>query len=424
MIYQIDGLNISYEYNGGYGTINTWIDSFTAARKGLIQETMEYFGSYMGDDKQDIKQLSYYTVPIGSETTLPSEAPDDISYGLFRYVDSLSSFGNSSQGWQKAVREVANWYTHNVKTYSQTTMTMCSLTGMQVRWDCSGFVTACLQRYGLLRDVKWPPSSRSYANDPSLGRALENGGFEKLLFSWDTVQPFDIIVYNGHIEIYNGRINGKHTSWAWGAYHPTLPCGTAHVSAGYDYIWRCKGGGNGILFNKTIGTVMPGESGLSDFMFKYLYQVEAGIEFGKPMPNKLLVGVDLGDHKGHRTFGAGLAFHPNGRQYMDAIKSKWTQQELDSLFTQTAKQKVATVKKWASSHRVTLNQNQIDCIVSCIYNFGEKFLNKQVCQIIARNPNDPAIYNIWAHMSDRQGAKYPGLIKRRKMEADHYIGRV
>ena len=87
MIYQIDGLNISYEYNGGYGTINTWIDSFTAARKGLIQETMEYFGSYMGDDKQDLKQLSYYTVPIGSESTLPSEAPDDISYGLFRYVD-------------------------------------------------------------------------------------------------------------------------------------------------------------------------------------------------------------------------------------------------------------------------------------------------------------------------------------------------
>lgn len=42
--------------------------------------------------------------------------------------------------------------------------------------------------------------------------------------------------------------------------------------------------------------------------------------------------------------------------------------------------------------------------------------------MIAANPNNPAIKNTWEHLSDVQGAKYPGLIKRRRFEAAWYFG--
>jgi hypothetical protein len=41
-----------------------------------------------------------------------------------------------------------------------------------------------------------------------------------------------------------------------------------------------------------------------------------------------LKGVDYKDANGHRTFGYGLLYHPNGN-YMDQIKAEWTQPELE-----------------------------------------------------------------------------------------------
>ena len=49
------------------------------------------------------------------------------------------------------------------------------------------------------------------------------------------------------------------------------------------------------------------------------------------------------------------------------------------------------------------------------------FLNKQICKLIIANPNNPAIKNTWSHLSDAQGRKYPGLIKRRQAEAKWYF---
>lgn len=60
-------------------------------------------------------------------------------------------------------------------------------------------------------------------------------------------------------------------------------------------------------------------------------------------------------------------------------------------------------------------------MVCASYNFGLRFLQKNVCKLIAANPDDPKIHYEWEHLSDKQGAKYPGLIARRKFEADWYI---
>ena len=86
------------------------------------------------------------------------------------------------------------------------------------------------------------------------------------------------------------------------------------------------------------------------------------------------------------------------------------------------KQMVGKVQNWKNKNNVDLNQNQIDAITSACYNFGPGFLNKPICKMIAANPNNPAIKNTWEHLSDVQGAKYPGLIKRRRFEAAWYFG--
>ena len=73
------------------------------------------------------------------------------------------------------------------------------------------------------------------------------------------------------------------------------------------------------------------------------------------------------------------------------------------------------------SNKIKLNQNQKDAIISACYNFGYGFLQKQICKLIASNPNNPQIKTTWEHLSDAQGKKYPGLIKRRKAEANWYF---
>lgn len=168
----------------------------------------------------------------------------------------------------------------------------------------------------------------------------------------------------------------------------------------------------------------PGETGVSEGMFKYIVQKETGKQFGYQMPAKDLKGYDLGDAKGHKTYGYGLLYHPISGKYMDETKSTYTQQELEQLYKLSVKKFVGKVQNWINNNNLQLNQNQIDAITSACYNFGTGFLNKNIAKMIVANPNDPNIPNVWAHLSDAQGKKYPGLIKRRAEEAAWYSGRM
>lgn len=149
---------------------------------------------------------------------------------------------------------------------------------------------------------------------------------------------------------------------------------------------------------------------------------ESGKSFGYTMSDKDLKGYDLGDANGHRTFGYGLLYHPNGK-YMDQVKSTWTQSELEDLYKQTVSNMQRKVDQWSNKHNITLTKNQRDAITSACFNFGPGFLNKNIAKKIAKNPNDPSIYEDWANLSNKQGQKYPGLIKRRQKEANWYFGR-
>lgn len=173
----------------------------------------------------------------------------------------------------------------------------------------------------------------------------------------------------------------------------------------------------------------PGETGLSTGMLNFICQYETGHLFGYKMTAKDLNGYDLGDARGHKTYGYGILFHPVTQKYMDTIKQSWSQVELENLFKTHAKSISMKIDVWAQKNNVKLNQNQKDAIASACYNFGIGFLTNSgnvysaVVQMIKTNPNNPEIPNRWAHMSDAQGKKYPGLIKRRKAEANWYIGK-
>ena len=161
--------------------------------------------------------------------------------------------------------------------------------------------------------------------------------------------------------------------------------------------------------------------GISNGMINFICQYETGKKFGYTMTAKDLNGYDLRDAGGHKTYGYGLLYHPTTQKFMDTIKKVWTQKELEQLFLQHAKQASNKIDAWANANKVKLNQNQKDAIACACYNFGFGFLQKQICKIIAANPNNPSIRNIWSHLSDVQGKKYPGLIKRRQAEARWYF---
>lgn len=177
-------------------------------------------------------------------------------------------------------------------------------------------------------------------------------------------------------------------------------------------------GANDLTFGLVPGD--PGDTGLSDGMLNFVCQYETGHKFGYNLTSKDINGYDLGDAGGHRTFGYGLLYHPNGK-YMDTIKGSWTKEELENLFKIHAKEISGKIDKWAQKNNITLKQSQKDAIASGCYNFGIGFLNKNVCKMIIADPNNPEIKNVWAHLSDVQGKKYPGLIKRRQAEAQWYF---
>lgn len=171
--------------------------------------------------------------------------------------------------------------------------------------------------------------------------------------------------------------------------------------------------------------VVPDNIGVSPEMFKYIYNVESGVTWGSKLPDKLLKGKDV-EGQGNLTYGAGLLYHPNGKRMMD-VKRDWTQEELDKLFAISISNSAKRVRNWASKHNITLNQNQVDSILSACYNFGFGFLTNpdksysKTVNMIKENPNNPNIGNAWAHISDAQGKKFPGLVRRRRYEANHYF---
>ena len=170
---------------------------------------------------------------------------------------------------------------------------------------------------------------------------------------------------------------------------------------------------------KSQGFQAPIADGASQEGLNLISKFETGKDFGYKMSQKDLYGYNLGESHGKKTYGYGLLYHPSGK-FMQDIKAVWTQPELEQLFVQSVNKKAEAVKKWAAQNGVRLGQHQIDAMTSACYNFGPGFLKRDICRLIAENPNNPRIPEVWANLSNKQGARFPGLIRRRKAEAELY----
>ncbi len=187
-----------------------------------------------------------------------------------------------------------------------------------------------------------------------------------------------------------------------------------------------KGGDFDYKFNLEVGNIT--DCGVSEGMLNFISIMETSHKFGYAMKRKDLFGIDIGDAKGHRTFGYGLLINPITKGYMDSIKQAWSQEELENLYKYAVSEYAKKVDNWSKKNNISLNQNQKDAIVSAMFNFGPGFITNKgkvyskTVNMIIQNPNNPEIKNAWANMSNAQGKKYPGLIKRRKAEANWYFG--
>jgi GH24 family phage-related lysozyme (muramidase) len=160
---------------------------------------------------------------------------------------------------------------------------------------------------------------------------------------------------------------------------------------------------------------------ISDNALSQICKWETAHEFGYQMAPKDLYGYYGRDNRsGKKTYGYGLLYHPNGKQFMQDVKQVWTQPELEELFKQKILNEVQYVLNWAQKNGITLGQGQLDAMVSAVYNFGRQgFINRGIPRLIAQDPDNPQIPQLWAHLSDSQ-VRRPGLKKRREVEANWY----
>lgn len=69
-----------------------------------------------------------------------------------------------------------------------------------------------------------------------------------------------------------------------------------------------------------------------------------------------------------------------------------------------------------------VNQNQFDALVSFTFNLGETNLRKStLLKCVKANPNNPNIRTEFLRWNRSKGEVLPGLIRRRKAEADLYF---
>ena len=213
----------------------------------------------------------------------------------------------------------------------------------------------------------------------------------------------------GHICMYTGKqwISDFRQSRAW-VYGGQ--CGLLYI---FRYI--------SIIQGIKMGNLSAGASGISQEMFNAICHFETGHNYGYQMTAKDLNGY--GNDQGHKTYGYGLLRHPNGK-YMDQVKSRWTQRELEALYVTHVQQFSSKVRNWASKKGLQLAQNQIDAITSAVFNYGPGFLTMpkyKVCQMIANHAPMQNVWVTWSTLSDR--SSLGGLKKRRRWEANWYIGK-
>ena len=156
--------------------------------------------------------------------------------------------------------------------YSQSRSISITINGVtkSVRTDCSGFVSACLQFYG----INIPTQTSSTFTSSNLTQ-LSNAGFTKIPFTnWESLRAGDIISRNGHVEIFARIENGRHFVYNCGSNSSVNnPDATISGYSSYTTVWRPADAGTAViggLFSNNMSTNVVAQtisgSGTSKFI--------------------------------------------------------------------------------------------------------------------------------------------------------------
>lgn len=119
------------------------------------------------------------------------------------------------------------------------------------------------------------------------------------------------------------------------------------------------------------------------------------------------------------TIGWGSTRYPNGVR-VSMKDPAITQAKADEMLLCDLKAFEADVTSLTKS--VKLNQNQFDALVDFSYNCGVGNLRSStLLKKVLSNPNDTSISLEFAKWNKGNGKVLPGLVKRRKLEADLYF---
>lgn len=143
--------------------------------------------------------------------------------------------------WGKAVTTVKKAIAKKKYPYSQLAYThiLVGLKKLNVRHDCSGYVSAALQYIGAKGFIT---SSAGFSSNEDVAKKLRSLGFTKLKFtSWKDCKQFDIVSQSGaHVEIFDHYEGGIAYVYSNGSTN-----GLANQSYGkdggkhhYDTVWR------------------------------------------------------------------------------------------------------------------------------------------------------------------------------------------
>lgn len=129
--------------------------------------------------------------------------------------------------------------------YSQGHFSDITVNGVPVhmRNDCSGFVSGCLQAFGVFPHGKNLTSS-GFTNQGN--GDMINTGFTPMSWpGWEALVPGDIISKDGHVEIFAGIEGGAHKVWNRGSdtscHNPGV---TNSAKSSYTTIWRVGSAGS------------------------------------------------------------------------------------------------------------------------------------------------------------------------------------
>lgn len=142
--------------------------------------------------------------------------------------------------WMTVVKEVKALIAKQKLGYSQTRWTKISIDGVAqtLRTDCSGYVTACLQYYGVLKPTAFLYTGIMGNTSP----VMQNTGFKCMRWTGvSTLQPGDILVTPGsHTEIFSHMENGKPYVYNCGSdYTCNSAVPTPMSKPAYTWVWRC-----------------------------------------------------------------------------------------------------------------------------------------------------------------------------------------